>query len=101
MANFLARRSVLRTPPDESNVRPAPGARDTIKRARGASQNRPEREARRSQYVDIGKASDKAMGDYGRTPLGLARFWLLQLPRLVATCARNDLNLLADRSPKP
>jgi hypothetical protein len=46
-----------------------------MKRACGASQNRRWREARRSQYVDIGKASDKVSGDYGRTPLGLAQFW--------------------------
>jgi hypothetical protein len=41
-----------------------------MKRACVASQNWRWREARRSQYVDIGKPSDKASGDSGRNPFG-------------------------------
>jgi len=45
-----------------------------IKRVCGANQNWRWREASRSQYVDIGKASDKTSGDSGRTPCGWRGF---------------------------
>ena len=59
-----------------------------MKRTCVASQNWQWREARRSQYVDIGKPGDKASADSGRNPCGWRGFgsWLqtLRVPVLEA-----------------
>jgi len=56
-----------------------------MKRTCVASQNWRWREARCSQYVDIGKASDKASDNSGRNPCGWRGFgfWLRTLSFLL------------------
>jgi len=66
-----------------------------VKRTCVASQNWRWREARRSQYVDIGKPSDTASDDSGRNPCGWRGFgfWLqtLKVPVLEAAGSPVDV----------